>query len=246
MVESLNAIFNQQGVGARENIMDLKAKVGEAALEWVEDGMKLGIGTGSTAEAFVKVLAPKVQAGLAIVGVPTSERTAALCKELGVPLTTLDETPALDLTIDGADEIGPDLALIKGGGGALLREKIVAMASKKMLVIADSSKVVDCLGKFPLPIEVLPFGLKATTLALQELANEMSLVGPLDLRGVETPFVTDGGHFIIDASFGRIVEPEALAARLNAIPGVMEHGLFVGIATEALVAHAEGVKLLPR
>ncbi|MEO0636653.1 MAG: ribose-5-phosphate isomerase RpiA [Pseudomonadota bacterium] len=226
---------------------DLKAAVGEAAAKRVTDGMKLGIGTGSTAEAFVRALAVRVRDGLQIVGVPTSIRTANLCAELGVPLTSLEETPQLDLTIDGADEIGPDLVLIKGGGGALLREKIVAMASDRMLVIADESKLVDPLGAYPLPIEVTDFGLAATESAIRQVADDMGLDGPLRLRMEgEQPFRTDGGHLILDASFGRIVEPEALASRLNAIAGVMEHGLFVDIATEALVAGGEGVKLLPR
>ncbi|MEO0496693.1 MAG: ribose-5-phosphate isomerase RpiA [Pseudomonadota bacterium] len=224
---------------------DLKAMVGKAAVNYIRPGMKLGIGTGSTAEAFIVALAQAVQDGLDVVGVPTSERTAALCKKLGVPLTTLEQTASLDLTIDGADEIGPNLVLVKGGGGALLREKIVAMASTEMLVIADQSKVVDPIGRFPLPIEVLPFGLEATLRAVRAAADALSLSGEIKLRMVENkPYLTDGQHFILDASFGRIVEPEALALRLNAIPGVMEHGLFVGIATQALVANTEGVKLL--
>ena len=140
----------------------LKKLAGQAALDFVQDGMKLGIGTGSTAEAFIRVLGEKVADGLQIIGVPTSERTRALCEELNIPLTTLDDTPQLDLTIDGADEIDPSLSLIKGGGGALLREKIVAAASDDMLVIADESKLVDPLGAFLLPIEVNPFGLAAT------------------------------------------------------------------------------------
>lgn len=224
---------------------DLKAMVGKAAVDHVSPGMKLGIGTGSTAEAFIVALAEAVKGGLEVVGVPTSERSAALCNELGVPLTTLEETPSLDLTIDGADEIGPNMVLVKGGGGALLREKIVAMASSEMLVIADHSKMVDPIGAFPLPIEVLPFGLEATHRAVRAVADELGLSGEIKLRMNDSkPYLTDGQHFILDASFGRIVEPEALAMRLNAIPGVMEHGLFVGIATQALVADTEGVKLL--
>src|SRR5690606_13136004 len=160
----------------------LKIEAARVALEHVEDGMRLGIGTGSTAEEFVRLLAVKVQEGLSIIGVPTSERTAALCRELGVPLSTLEETPELDLTIDGADEIDPQLGLIKGGGGALLREKIVAAASEKMLVIADASKLVDTLGKFPLPIEVNPFGLRATEIAVRRAAAALGLEGPLTLR----------------------------------------------------------------
>lgn len=221
----------------------LKIEAARVALEHVADGMRLGIGTGSTAEEFVRLLAQKVAAGMNIIGVPTSERTAALCRELGVPLSTLDDTPELDLTIDGADEIGPELALVKGGGGALLREKIVASASAAMVVIADETKMVETLGRFPLPIEVNPFGLKATELAIARVAGSLGLEGPLTLRMTQdAPFVTDGGHFILDASFGRIPDPRALSNGLHAIPGVVEHGLFLGLAKTAIVAGADGVK----
>ncbi|MBI1619582.1 ribose-5-phosphate isomerase RpiA [Aquamicrobium zhengzhouense] len=217
----------------------LKIEAARVALEHVEDGMRLGIGTGSTAEEFVRLLAVKVADGLSIIGVPTSERTAALCTELGVPLSTLEETPELDLTIDGADEIDPQLGLIKGGGGALLREKIVAAASEKMLVIADASKLVDTLGKFPLPIEVNEFGLGATKIAIAKVAADLGLEGPLEIRMTNgKPFVTDGGHLIIDASFGRIPDTRALSDALHAIPGVVEHGLFLGLADAAVVAEA--------
>jgi len=217
----------------------LKIEAARVALEHVEDGMRLGIGTGSTAEEFVRLLAVKVQEGLSIIGVPTSERTAALCRELGVPLSTLEETPELDLTIDGADEIDPQLGLIKGGGGALLREKIVAAASEKMLVIADASKLVKTLGKFPLPIEVNEFGLGATKIAIAKAAAKLGLEGPLEIRMTNgKPFVTDGGHLIIDASFGRIPDTRALSDALHAIPGVVEHGLFLGLADAAIVAEA--------
>jgi ribose 5-phosphate isomerase A len=225
----------------------LKIEAAREALAHVEDGMRLGIGTGSTAEEFVRLLAEKVAGGMSVVGVPTSERTAALCRELGVPLSTLDETPQLDLTIDGADEIDPALSLIKGGGGALLREKIVAAASKRMLVIADATKLVDVLGRFPLPIEVNPFGLRATELAIREAAGRLGLAGPLTMRMTgDEPFVTDGGHFILDASFGRIPDTRALSDALHAIPGVVEHGLFLGLADAAIVADAEGVRILRR
>lgn len=217
----------------------LKIEAARVALEHVENGMRLGIGTGSTAEEFVRLLAVKVQEGLSIIGVPTSERTAALCRELGVPLSTLEETPELDLTIDGADEIDPQLGLIKGGGGALLREKIVAAASEKMLVIADASKLVETLGKFPLPIEVNEFGLGATKIAIAKAAAKLGLEGPLEIRMTNgKPFVTDGGHLIIDASFGRIPDTRALSDALHAIPGVVEHGLFLGLADAAIVAEA--------
>ena len=225
------------------NASELKVEAARAALAHVGEGMRLGIGTGSTAEAFVRLLAEKVAGGLTVIGVPTSERTAALCLELGVPLSTLDETPELDLTIDGADEIDPELTLIKGGGGALLREKIVAAASHRLIVIADASKLVDTLGRFPLPIEVNKFGLKATELAIAAAASGLGLSGPVALRmtgGV--PFVTDGGHFILDASFGRIPDTRALSNALHAIPGVVEHGLFIGLASAAIVAGSDGVK----
>jgi ribose 5-phosphate isomerase A len=221
----------------------LKIEAARAALAHVEDGMRLGIGTGSTAEEFVRLLAEKVASGMKIVGVPTSERTAALCAELGVPLSTLDETPELDLTIDGADEIDPQLALIKGGGGALLREKIVAATSARMIVIADESKLVPVLGRFPLPIEVNRFGLKATELAVARAAAGLGLSGPLTLRVTNgQPFVTDGGHLILDASFGRIPDTRALSNALHAIPGVVEHGLFLGLARLAIVAGADGIR----
>jgi ribose 5-phosphate isomerase A len=223
----------------------LKIEAARVALGYVEDGMKLGIGTGSTAEEFVRLLATRVSSGMKIVGVPTSERTAALCRELSVPLSTLDETPELDLTVDGADEVGPDLTLIKGGGGALLREKIVAAASRRMIVIADESKVVDVLGTFPLPIEVNPFGLRATRIAIEAAAARLGLAGEMRTRMAgQEPFVTDGGHFIIDASFGRIQAPRALAEALNAIPGVVEHGLFIGLAGAAIIAGRNGVRTL--
>lgn len=226
----------------------LKIEAARVALGHVRSGMKLGIGTGSTSEEFVRLLAEKVAGGMEIIGVPTSERTAALCRELGVPLTTLEETPHLDLTIDGADEIDPELNLIKGGGGALLREKIVAAASDSMIVIADESKLVDPLGAFPLPIEVNRFGLGATRLAIAAAAGRLGLDGALTLRMAGTgEFVTDGGHLILDASFGRIPDPRALSAALHAVPGVVEHGLFTNMARLAVVARAGGVEqIAPR
>ncbi len=219
------------------DMRELKIEAARAALDHVEDGMRLGIGTGSTAEEFVRLLAERVAGGLTVIGVPTSERTAKLCSELGVALTTLEETPELDLTVDGADEIGPQLGLIKGGGGALLREKIVAAASKRMIVIADKSKIVETLGRFPLPIEVNAFGLGATVRAIGEAARALGLEGSLEVRERDgSSFVTDGGHLIVDASFGRIPDPRALANALNAIPGVVEHGLFLDLADTAFVA----------
>lgn len=224
---------------------EMKIEAAAAALSYVENGMRLGIGTGSTAEEFVRLLAERVADGLSVVGVPTSERTARLCVELGVPLMSLDELPELDLTIDGADEVDSKLRLIKGGGGALLREKIVASASSRMIVIADESKVVETLGAFKLPIEVNPFGIVTTRLAVERTAARLGLTGAIELRrsggGI---FTTDGGHHILDASFGRIPDAEALATALNAIPGVVEQGLFINMASIAIIAGAAGVRTL--
>lgn len=225
----------------------MKIAAAEAALAHVEDGMRLGIGTGSTAEEFVRLLAEKVANGLSVEGVPTSERTARLCVELGVPLRSLDELPELDLTIDGADEVDHQLRLIKGGGGALLREKIVAAASKKVLVIADATKLVDTLGAFPLPIEINPFGLASTRIAIERASERLGLTGELKLRGSnDGPFTTDGGHLIFDASFGRIPDAEALGNALHAIPGVVEHGLFINLATLAIIAGPDGARVVQK
>ena len=223
----------------------MKIKAAEAALAHVQDGMRLGIGTGSTAEEFVRLLAEKVSNGLKVQGVPTSERTARLCVELGVPLKSLDELPELDLTIDGADEVDQGLRLIKGGGGALLREKIVAAASARMIVIADQTKVVETLGAFPLPIEINAFGQIATRIAIEKLASRTGLSGELKLRSSEDgPFKTDGGHLILDASFGRIPDAEALARQLNTIPGIVEHGLFINLASLAIIAGPDGARVM--
>jgi ribose 5-phosphate isomerase A len=216
------------------------------ALEFVEPGMRLGLGTGSTARHFVELLAERVRGGLRIVAVPTSESTRHDAERLGVPLTSLEETPALDLTVDGADEIAPDLSLIKGGGGALLREKIVASASARMVVIADESKWVAMLGRFPLPIEVVPFGLAATRAAVEAAAAAAHCPGPALLRQSKDgqPFVTDCGHWILDAALGRIADPGALAERLGRIAGVVEHGLFIGLAQTAILASPKGVRVV--
>lgn len=225
--------------------VELKKEAARAALELVTSGMRLGIGTGSTAEEFVKLLAERVAGGLEITGVPTSIRTQELCDSLGVPLSTLEEMPELDLVIDGADEVDGDFQLIKGGGGALLREKIVAHASKAMVVIADDSKLVKTLGAFPLPIEVNRFGLAATHKAIRKTASLLGLQGEITLRGGEaSPFVTDGGHFILDASFGHISDARALSDKLLLIPGVVEHGLFLGYAKVVFLAGAGGVRKL--
>jgi len=231
--------------------MDVEAQkraAAERALEFVRPGMRLGLGTGSTAAHFVNLLGERVRAGLKIVAVPTSEATRAQAERLGIALTTLDETPQLDLTVDGADEIAPDLTLIKGGGGALLREKIVASASARMVVIADQSKWVEVLGRFALPIEIVPFGATVTQRAVEAVAAAAGCPGPVPLRKTPSghPFVTDGGHWLLDAQLQRIVDPRGLATRLAAIPGVVEHGLFIGLAGAAIVAGSTGIRVVER
>jgi ribose 5-phosphate isomerase A len=219
-----------------------KRSAAASALALVENGMRLGLGTGSTARHFVDLLGARVAAGLDVVCVPTSEATAAQARGLGIPLATLDEIPELDLTIDGADEIDPSLDLIKGGGAALLREKIVAFASRRMVVIADSSKTVPRLGRFPLPVEVNAFGLLATTRAVAEAWGDPDGTDTrLRLRPDGKPLVTDGGHLILDLHCGAIPDARALGAALHAIPGVVEHGLFLGLCAEAHVAAEHGV-----
>jgi ribose 5-phosphate isomerase A len=218
------------------------------AIDFVRAGMRLGLGTGSTAAHFVGLLAERVRAGLDVIAVPTSEATREQATKLGIPLTSLDETPELDLTVDGADEIGPDLTLIKGGGGALLREKIVAAASAHMIVIADDSKWVPVLGRFPLPIEITPFGAQATRRAVEAAAANAGSAGPALLRRDHNghAFVTDGGHWLLDAQLHHIADPPALARNLAGVPGVMEHGLFIGLARTAILAGREGVRLVER
>ena len=224
----------------------MKRAAAEAALAEVRPGMRLGLGTGSTAWHFVDLLGARVSLGFACLCVPTSERTDAQAKSLGIPLTDLDATPRLDLTVDGADEIAPDLTLIKGAGGALLREKIVAAASGRMIVIADASKTVETLGgRYPLPIEVNAFGLEVTTRAVAAVMKDAGAEGGPLLRARDgKPFVSDGGHLILDAFFGRISAPEALSLALSAIPGVVEHGLFIGLCKRAYIAGSEGVKVI--
>jgi ribose 5-phosphate isomerase A len=225
---------------------DPKYRAAVAAMAEVESGMRLGLGTGSTAKHFVDLVGRAVQDGLNVICIPTSEVTDAQARRLGIPLTDLETTPELDLTVDGADEIGPGLVLIKGAGGALWREKIVAAASKRMIVIADASKRVDMLGRFPLPVEVNHFGLGATTAAIGAVMADFNAEGQLRrrLKPDGTPYVTDGGHAILDAFFGRIPQPEALAKALIDIPGVVEHGLFIGLCKRAYVAGPAGVDVL--
>jgi ribose 5-phosphate isomerase A len=230
------------------NVDAQKRAAAARAVEFVRPSMRLGLGTGSTAQHFLELLAGRVRTGLDIVAVPTSEATRGVAERLGIKLTTLDETLELDLTVDGADEIAPDLTLIKGGGGALLREKIVASASAAMVVIADASKLVTHLGRFPLPVEIAPFGAAATRRAVEKAAADSGCPGPAQLRRKPDghAFVTDGGHWILDAQLQRITDPEALARRLVAIPGVMEHGLFIGLAWTAIVAGPDGVRVIER
>ena len=231
--------------------MDAEAQKREAAaraVQFVESGMRLGLGTGSTVKHFLDLLAERLRDGCKVVGVPTSEATRAQAERLGIPLTTLDETPELDLTVDGADEIGPELNLIKGGGGALLREKIVAAASKRMIVIADESKWVATLGRFPLPIEVVPFGVTATRMKIDAAAAAVGAAGPMQLRRDKEGNIvrTDGGNWILDAALQRIPNPQALAAQLCRIPGIVEHGLFIGLAQAAILAGSVGVRVVER
>jgi len=226
---------------------DAKRAAAARAADFVRDGMKLGLGTGSTAAFLVEILGRRVAQGLKITGVPTSEATRRQAESLTIPLTTLDETPELDLTIDGADEFDPALRLIKGGGGALLREKIVAAASRRMIVITDRSKQVERLGRFPLPVEVVPFGLEATRRAMARALAENGCPGEIVQRREKASghaFVTDGGHAILDCHCGAIPAPEQLAASLNAIPGVVESGLFVGLASTIIVADGNGVEII--
>jgi ribose 5-phosphate isomerase A len=225
---------------------DEKRAAATAAIAEVREGMRLGLGTGSTARYFVDLLGERVAQGFDCLCVPTSEATGAQARQLGIPLTNLDAIDRLDLTVDGADDVDSGLNLIKGAGGALLREKIVAAASDRMIVIADSSKEVMVLGRSPLPIEVNRFGLGATKRLLAGVLEAFEAEGGMTLRldTAGSPFVTDGGHLILDASFGRISAPKALSDALLGVPGVVQHGLFLGLCTAAYIAGPEGVKRL--
>jgi len=230
------------------DVESFKHAAATRAMDFVQPGMRLGLGTGSTAAHFIDLLSERVRGGLDVVAVPTSEATRERAARGGITLTTLDETQQLDLTVDGADEVAPDLTLIKGGGGALLREKIVAAVSSRMIVIADESKWVSILGQFPLPIEISPFGAAAICRAVEAASGDAGCAGPVALRKGQggRPFVTDGGHWLLDAKLQRIPDPPKLAARLLQVPGVIEHGLFIGLAQTAILAGANGVRLVER
>lgn len=215
-----------------------KEVAGRAAAKLVHDGDIVGLGTGSTAYFAVVALGERVKAGLKMIGIPTSLQTADLARSVGIPLTTLDEHPEIDITIDGADEVGPKLNLIKGGGGALTREKVIATASKKMVVVADSGKVVPTLGKFPLPLEIIAF---ARTVIERKIAS-LGATPKLRMKPGGSPFITDNGNQILDCSFGKIEDPAALARVLSDTPGIVEHGLFIGIAKLALVGCEDNVE----
>ncbi|WP_127145708.1 ribose-5-phosphate isomerase RpiA [Pelagibacterium montanilacus] len=221
----------------------LKKEAARAALSELSSGMRIGLGTGSTAAHFVDLLGDMVAEGFACICVPTSEATARQARERNIALATLDEIERLDVTVDGTDEIDADFQLIKGGGGALLREKIVAAASDRMVVIADSSKRVEALGRFPLPVEVNAFGLGATLAAIRAVMAAHTAQGEAVIRqGADGGrFVTDGGHLIVDASFGRISDAKDLSHALLDIPGVVQHGLFLGLCQEAYLAAPDGV-----
>jgi ribose 5-phosphate isomerase A len=226
----------------------LKRAVAAKALDYVQDGMKLGLGSGSTAEIFVEMLAPRVRGGEKLLCVPSSEKTATLARKVGLTLASLDDLAPLDLTVDGADEVDRNLDAIKGGGGMLLREKIVASASRKMIVIADETKLVPRLGKFPLPVEVAEFGHKSTA---ARLAAALAAAGyanvPMNLRQRDGgTFKTDGGNVIYDVAFGMIPNAPKLAAALQAVPGVVEHGLFIGIVTTLLIAGPGEIEVIDR
>jgi len=236
-------------MGSLMSMDELKKAAAAEALTLVESGMRLGLGTGSTAKIFVDLLAERMKReGLKLIAVPTSEATRQQAEALGIPLTTLDETPELDLAIDGADELDADLNLIKGGGAAHLREKIVELSAKRFVVIADETKEVKTLGKFPLPLEVVPFGLEATRHRLMRVIEASGLAGTLHLRMKADGSVvkTDGGNLILDAHLGAIADPARLASALDHVTGLVEHGLFIGMAERAYLATREGVRVIKR
>lgn len=220
---------------------DEKQLAAQASLRFVRDGDTVGLGSGSTATYAIRFLGERVRAGLKIVGIPTSNHTKELAASLGIPLTSLDKTPHIDVTIDGADEIDPQLSLIKGGGGALLHEKIVASASRRLVIIADSSKQVAVLGKFPVPMEVITFAQPLVKRRVEALGAQVTL-----RLGGSTPFLTDEGHHILDCNFGPLPDAPALARTLSDMPGIVEHGLFVRMANVVLIGKGREVVELHR
>jgi ribose 5-phosphate isomerase A len=219
-----------------------RAAAAQAIETFLKDGMTIGLGSGTTSRWFVRILGERVAQGLRVTGVPSSKSTGQLATEVGVPLADLNDVGQLDLTIDGADEIDSKGRMIKGGGANLLWEKIVACASKKMVCIVDESKLVELLGRFPLPIEVIPFAWRSTERHLRKLFQETGLGEPkMEMRGgLEKPLITDSGHYLLDCHLEKLLDPESLAGKLKQIPGVVEHGLFIGIATDAVAGHANG------
>jgi len=219
-----------------------KQTAARAAVELVQSGEIVGLGSGSTAAHAVRFLAERVRAGLKIVGIPTSQRTKQLAEQLGIPLATLEKHPRIDIDIDGADEIDPRLNLIKGGGGAFLREKIIASVSRRFVVIADSAKQVACLGRFPLPVEVVAFAQSLIKPQIEALGAQVKLRE----YAYGNPYVTDEGHHVLDCTFGAITDPPALAEKLRRIPGVVEHGLFIGMAEMAVIGKDGQTTLIRR
>jgi len=219
-----------------------KEAAARASLRFIKDGQVVGLGTGSTAAYFIKLLAERVKSGLRIRGIPTSDRSRELAESLGIPLTTLDECQEIAVTVDGADEVDPQLRLIKGGGGAMLREKVVASATKQLVIVADASKQVPALGKFPLPVEVIPFAQVLVAKRITAMGADVKLRTEADGK----PFVTDESNHILDCRFGTIRDAEGLARRLSEMPGVVEHGLFIGMASVALFARGSEIVELRR
>ena len=227
--------------------VEKKILAAQKAFEYVEDGMKLGLGTGSTADEFTKILSDNVKNGLDVICVPTSENTKDLAESLNIPLASLENLNFLDLTVDGADEVDDDLSLLKGGGGALLREKIIAFNSKKMIVIADDTKKVSKLGEFRLPIELIKFEHKITINRVLEKLENIGYSGKAELRVINgNPFTTDSENLIYDLSIGLIEEPAIIDNLLNSIPGVVENGLFVDMANIVIIGEQNGVKIIEK
>lgn len=225
-----------------------KQNAATAAMEFVEDGMTIGLGTGSTARYFIELLADEIADGLILRCIETSQQTRELALSLGIPLIPFEQVERIHLTVDGADEVGPGGVLIKGGGAALLREKIIADASDHMVVIADSSKEVLQLGAFPLPVEVTPFGYTITARRVHEALLSAGIERPrIELRKLPNSLdllVTDGGNHILDCHCGRIPDPARVAASLSRVPGVVEHGLFIGMARTVIIGEADGARII--